>query len=391
MRRGVLLGLLVCVCAVGAWAQLGKKPAFVAGTPEDRAFQAIEQEADLNKRIELLEKFVQEFTGDARLVGHQRLQLAYLRLAQEEADAAKKTEWLDKSLLNGLQAQRLDPTDFSTLVNLSRAFADKQDAAQAFNYGLLAVRLVERLKTMPPPEGTSAEVWENQKAALLEQAQGDYQYLEYALYQIAFQQSDAATQGGFFERYVEAFTDSRYRAGAYQGCISAYQRAGAADKIAAVGENALERDANPVVVTLLATDALSEMGQELDRAEALAQKLPALIEAAAKGENQSEEQFAQQKNTWKGLAHSILGQILMHREKTAEAIAAFREAEPLLAGEALAQARNLYRLGFAYAKLGRLDPARRYLQQAAAIESPYKTAAEELLKKVEEARAKRPQ
>jgi len=391
MKRAALLGLLVCLYAAGVSAQLGKKPAIAAGSPEDRALLVIDQEPDIAKRIELLEKLVQEFTGDARLLGHQRLQVAYLRLAQEEADAAKKAEWLDKALLNGLQAQRLDPTDFSTLANLTRAFAEKQDVAQAFNYGLLAVRLVERLKAMPPPEGTSEEIWESQKATLLGEAQSDYQYVEYALYQLASQQTDPAAQGALFERYVEAFLDSRYLAGAYQACIAAYQRAGQTDKIAEVGEGALERDPNNVVVALLVSDVLSEMGQHLERAEALAQKVPAMVDAATRPENQSEAEFANQKNTWKGLARSILGQVLMHREKTAEAIAEFREAEPLLAGEALAQARNLYRLGFAYAKLGRLDPARRYLLQAVAIESPYKGPAEDLLKKVEEARAKRPQ
>lgn len=379
MKRALVVGLWVCLGAVEGVAQLGKTVTIAAGTPEDRALLTIEQETDPAKRVELLEKFVQEFAGDARLLGYRRLQASYLSAGE-----------LDKAIGSGLQALKLDASDFSTLANLTRAFAQKQDAAQAFSYGLLAVGLVQRLKGMAPPEGTGADVWENFKANLLEQAQPDYQFLEYTLYQLASQQTDPATQGALFERYIDAFADSGYLPAAYQVCFGAYQRAGDADKVLEVGEGALAKNPDNLLVILLVADGLSELGKHLERAEALAQRIPELADKAARPETQSEEQWAQQKNTWKGVALSIQGQILLHREKTLEATAKFREAEPLLAPQSgVALARNLYREGYAYAKLGRLDPARRALMQAVAIESPYKAVAQELLNKVNEARAKR--
>lgn len=379
MKRALVVGLLVCLGAVEGVAQLGKTVTIAAGTPEDRALLTIEQETDPAKRIELLEKFVQEFAGDARLLGYRRLQASYLSAGE-----------LDKAIGSGLQALKLDASDFSTLANLTRAFAQKQDAAQAFSYGLLAVGLVQRLKGMAPPEGTGADVWESFKANLLEQAQPDYQFLEYTLYQLASQHTDPATQGALFERYIDAFADSGYLPAAYQACFGAYQRAGDADKVLEVGEDALAKNPDNLLVSLLVADGLSELGKHLERAEALAQRIPELADKAARPETQSEEQWAQQKNTWKGVALSIQGQILLHREKTLEATAKFRDAEALLAPQSgVALARNLYREGYAYAKLGRLDPARRALMQAVAIESPYKAVAQELLNKVNEARAKR--
>lgn len=379
MKRALVVGLLVCLGAVEGVAQLGKTVTIAAGTPEDRALLTIEQETDPAKRIELLEKFVQEFAGDARLLGYRRLQASYLSAGE-----------LDKAIGSGLQALKLDASDFSTLANLTRAFAQKQDAAQAFSYGMLAVGLVQRLKGMAPPEGTGADVWESFKANLLEQAQPDYQFLEYTLYQLASQQTDPATQGALFERYIDAFADSGYLPAAYQACFGAYQRAGDADKVLEVGEGALAKNSDNLLVSLLVADGLSELGKHLERAEALAQAIPTLADKAARPETQSEEQWTQQKNTWKGVALSIQGQILLHREKTLEATAKFRDAEALLAPQSgVALARNLYREGYAYAKLGRLDPARRALMQAVAIESPYKAVAQELLNKVNEARAKR--
>lgn len=379
MKRALVVGLLVCLGAVEGMAQLGKTVTIAAGTPEDRALLTIEQESDPAKRIELLEKFVQEFAGGARLLGYRRLQASYLSAGE-----------LDKAIGSGLQALKLDASDFSTLANLTRAFAQKQDAAQAFSYGMLAVGLVQRLKGMAPPEGTGADVWESFKGNLLEQAQPDYQFLEYTLYQLASQQADPATQGALFERYIDAFADSGYLPAAYQACFGAYQRAGDADKVLEVGEGALAKNSDNLLVSLLVADGLSELGKHLERAEALAQRIPELADKAARPETQSEEQWTQQKNTWKGVALSIQGQILMHREKTLEATAKFHDAEPLLAPQSgVALARNLYREGYAYAKLGRLDPARRALMQAVAIESPYKAVAQELLNKVNEARAKR--
>lgn len=379
MRRAAILGLFICLGMVPAWAQLGKPDTVSAGSPEDRAVTAIEELEDTAKKIELYEKFVLEFRGNARLLGYRRLQVLYLEVGD-----------LDKAIQNGLNALRLDASDYGTLTNLTRAFARKQDAPQAFTYGTLAVGLVNRLRETGPPEGTSPETWQSQKTNLLELAQPNYQSLEYTLYQLASQQADPILQGALFERYIDTFVGSSYLPAAYQACLSAYQRAGNADKLLEVGDAILAKEPENLLVTLLVADGLSELGKHLDQAEALAAKIPELTDKAPRPENTTEEQFAAQKNLQKGLALSIQGQILMHRQKDAEAIAKFREADPLLAGQPIPQARNLYRLGFAYAKLGRLDPARQILMQAVSIESPYKGVAQELLNKVNARRARGP-
>jgi len=378
MRRLALLGLMLGLGVVTAQAQLGKAVTIRAGSPEDRALLQIEQESDLAKRVALLEQFVQEFSGDAALLGYRRLQANYLQLGE-----------LDKAILAGLHVLRLDPSDFSAMANLMRAFAQKQDVEQAFNYGTLAAGLIQRLKTMEPPADTSPEVWQEQKRSLLAGVQADYQYVDYTLYTLASQESDPAKQGELLERYLAAFSDSPYLALAYQTCLIAYQRLGNLDKVLEVGERALAALPDNLGLTLHLALTLAEGGQHLPRAQELAQKVPALADKMTRPQDQTEEQWASQQNAWRGLAQSLLGMILMHQGSTKEAIEKFREAEPLLVTSPVDHARNLYWLGFAYAKLGRLDSARRYLQEAVAIESPYQAAARELLDKVEKERAKR--
>jgi len=378
MRRIALLGLLLAVGTVTAQAQLGKPVTIAAGTPEDRALLEIERESDVAKRVALLEQFVQQFSGDAALLGYRRLQVSYFQLGE-----------LDKSILAGLHVLRLDGSDFSAMVNLTRAFAQKQDAVQAFNYGMLAAGLIQRLKTMEPPADTSPEVWQSQKRVWLDEVQADFQYLDYTLYALASAESDAARQSELLERYLAGFPESPYLAVAYQTCLIAYQRRGNFDKVLEVGERALAALPENLGLTLQLALTLGEAGQHLQRAQELAQRVPQLAEKMARPAEQTDEQWAGQQKAWRGLAQSILGMVLMHQGKTKEAIDEFVKAEPLLVDAALEHARNLYWLGFACAKLGRLDPARRYLKEAVAIESPYQVAAQELLDKVEKERAKR--
>lgn len=378
MRRIALLSLILGLGAVTAQAQLGKPVTIRAGSPEDRALLQIEGESDLAKRVALLEQFVQEFSGDAALLGHRRLQANYLQLGE-----------LDKSILAGLHVLQLDASDFSAMVNLTRAFAQKQDVQQAFNYGTLAAGLIHRLETMEPPAGTGPDVWQEQKQSLLADVQADYQYVDYTLYTLASAESDPARQGELLERYLATFPDSPYLALAYQTCLIAYQRQGNLDKLLEVGERALAALPENLGLTLQLALVLGEGGQHLERTQELAQKVSELAEKMARSEDQTEEQWASQQNAWRGLAQSILGMTLMHQGKTREAVEKFREADPLLAGAPVDHARNLYWLGFAYAKLGRLDSARHYLKEAVAIESPYQAAAQELLEKVEKERAKR--
>jgi tetratricopeptide (TPR) repeat protein len=90
-----------------------------------------------------------------------------------------------------------------------------------------------------------------------------------------------------------------------------------------------------------------------------------------------------------GVAHSTLGYAYMKEEKTAAAIPELRSAAALLKGQDDQQyAVVLYRLGFAYAKLSKTTEAREVLTEAVKIQGPLQPMTQDLLTKVNAARAK---
>ena len=90
-----------------------------------------------------------------------------------------------------------------------------------------------------------------------------------------------------------------------------------------------------------------------------------------------------------GVAHSTLGYAYMKQEKTAAAITELKSAAALLKGlDDQQYAVALYRLGYAYAKLSRITEAREVLLEAAKIPGPVQPLSQDLLAKVNAARAK---
>jgi tetratricopeptide (TPR) repeat protein len=90
-----------------------------------------------------------------------------------------------------------------------------------------------------------------------------------------------------------------------------------------------------------------------------------------------------------GVAHSILGYAYIKQDRTAAAIPELKSAAGLLKGQDEKQySIALYRLGFAYAKLSKVNEARDVLTEAVRISGPVQTMSQDLLTKVNAARAK---
>lgn len=89
------------------------------------------------------------------------------------------------------------------------------------------------------------------------------------------------------------------------------------------------------------------------------------------------------------MAHSILGYAYIKQDKTSAGVPELRSAAGLLKGQDDQQySIALYRLGFAYAKLNKLSEARDVLTEAVKISGPVQAMSQDLLTKVNAARAK---
>jgi tetratricopeptide (TPR) repeat protein len=373
MRRCIFLLVLFVVAALPALAQIGKTPFVRAGTPEDKALREIDETSDAAKKLALLEKFLGEHAqDDLALLAYERLIAHYV--------AAKD---YDRAFDYGEKALAADSENFSIAFQLLRAAEEKQDTARIFGYGERLAGMLGRYRTAPPPEGMSVEDWKSRQAMTLESLQERIAYIEYALYRLGVSAADPATKAALLERYVNAFPDAQFATMAQVIAADAYQQARNPAKMVEFAQKVLARQPENFWMMVVLADyfAAPDAGQ-LDKAEEYARKALPFIAAAGKPASLTDEQWAQQKGLQEGLAYSALGQVLVHRTRDAQAVDALKAAAPLLKPYAFYFGRNQYLLGFALSRLKRTAEARTVLTEAASVDSPYRSHAQDALSKL---------
>ncbi len=382
MRRCLIPVLaLFAALATQAQAQIGKRIAVQAGSPEDKALSEISATSEPARKLELIDKFFAEYgKGDMAIVGYE-LYIAYYQAAK---NYDKVSEYAEKLL-------SVDAENFPAAVNLFRAAQEKGDTQKLFAAGERVGGLLAQYKAKPAPEGTTAEGWQLQKSSALAEAQDNINYVEYTLFSIGYQTRDPLARAALLERFAAAFPDSPYTANAQTLIASAYQEAQNYPKMLNYGQKILAGDPKNLSMLLLLSDYLSERGEQLDKAEGYAKKALDLLATAKKPEvaGLTEDQWAKQVALQKGLAWTSLGQIYINWRRDAQAVEAFRTAAPLLKADQVTYARNQYRMGFALLNLKRVAEARAALMEAASINSPYRGLAQEKLKTLPAAPAKK--
>jgi tetratricopeptide (TPR) repeat protein len=372
MRRLTLSVFLMLAMAMPAAAQIGKKVAVPAGTPEDMATAAIYAEQDPAKKIALLDQFAaQHPTGDFALLADQLYVSAY---------SAEKN--YDKAFEYGEKALAIDPDNFDTAVNLVRAAQEDGDSVKLFHYGEVTGAILARYKASSAPAGTSASDWQATKAESLQEVQQDVQYVESVLLNAAYNTADPLAKAQLFERFAAAFPDSPNAKTAEAESVLAYQAARNNTKMIEAAQHALKDDPNNVTVLVTMAEYWCEQGKQLDEADADAKKALAALAAEAKPEGVSDEDWQKQISLQKGLALSAEGQVEVIRGQNATAIQAFEQAGPLLKPDNFSYGRNLYRWGYTLAKMRRIPEARRILTQAVDTKSPYSSLAEQTLAQI---------
>jgi tetratricopeptide (TPR) repeat protein len=372
MRRCVILVGLSVLCAATAAAQMGKSISVAAGTPEDKELNEINSATDPAQRIALLDKFsIEHSTGDLALMADQIYVNAYL----EQKNYDKAMEYAEKALA-------IDPDAFGTAVNLVRAAEGKGDIATLFGAAESLVSILQRYKSQPPPSGISTDEWKKQQEGTFTAAQSDISYAQYAMFNAAYQAKDPSIKVQYLERYLKDFPDSPYSANAREALPFSYQQAGNTPKMLESAKSVLAENPNDAGMLVMLADYWSEKGQQLDQAEADAQKALTVLGSTPKPANVSDADWKAQLDIQQGIANTALGQVYVTKGKTGQAIDAFRKASPLLKSSNYYYGRNLYRLGFTLAKAQQIPEARQTLTQAIAVDSPYRKLAQAELDKI---------
>jgi tetratricopeptide (TPR) repeat protein len=362
--------LIPALLAAFAQAQL-EKIIIPAGTPEDQALQAISSQSDAQKHITMLQDFVQKFSSNPQAVAYGNWQLA--QAYSTAGDNGKALEAGDKALAAA-------PRNLDILVSQAGIAQQLKDWAKVLDYSVRGGDLYNAAFGKPKVTTAAATTSEGPS----DTDKQSYEFLEAAGYNAIAAEQNPKTRMDFIERYTPAFPESKFAEPVSQYAIYSLQQLNEPERLVAYGEKTLASDPNSLPTLILLANAYSESPKEANLGKAIAYARKAIDLAKADASDATRQQKLSA-----GVAHSALGYALMRQEKTPAAITEFKSATSLLKEDPASYQMALYRLGYAYAKLGRLTEARSTLTEAAGIEGAYQQPAKDLLAKVNSARAGR--
>jgi tetratricopeptide (TPR) repeat protein len=354
-----------------------EKIAFAAGTPEDHDLQAISNEPDAAKKLAMYQDFVQKYSSNPAAVIYGNWQIS--QAFQGTGDLNKALEYGDKALAG-------NPRNLDIIVSQGSIAQQAKNNAKLMDYAVKGGAVCNSIERQPKPDGVSDDDFKRQVAEDKRAAQNGCDFLESAGFNVIAGENDAKTRMAYIDAYSAAFPASKF-----QEQVSNYvmYTLGAGQlndqpRLLSYGEKTLAANPNSLPALLLLAGSYVDDAKPGSVAKAItySQKAISIANADAPDADKSRKISA-------GAAHSIVGYAYMKQDKTAAAIPELKSAAALLKGQDDSQySVTLYRLGFAYAKLNKIGDARDVLTEAVKVPGPAQSMAQDLLNKVNAARAK---
>lgn len=348
-----------------------------AGTPEDQALQAISNEQDSAKKLTMYQDFVQKYASNPAAVAYGNWQIS--QTYQTAGDLAKALDYGDKALAGS-------PRNLDILVSQASIAQQAKDSAHVVIYASKGGEVCASLSKQTKPEGMSDEDFarrvEDDKTA----SKNSCDFLESAAFNAITSETDPKARMTEIEGFSAGFPDSKFSndVASYAMYTLGPGQLNDPARLVAYGEKTLAANPNSVPALLLLAGFYVDDAHPGSTAKSVsyAQKAIAAANADASDADKGRKLSG-------GTAHSILGYAYIKQEKTQNAIPELKSAVTLLKDQDEQQySIALYRLGFAYAKLNRIDDARGVLTEAVKINGPVKSLSQDLLTKVNSARAK---
>jgi tetratricopeptide (TPR) repeat protein len=348
-----------------------------AGTPEDHELQEISNEQDAAKKLAMYQAFVQKYAANPAAVAYGDWQIS--QAYQATGDLSKALEYGDKALAGV-------PRDLDILVSQASIAQQAKDNSKLEDYAGKGGEVCKSVGKEAKPEGMNDDDFGQQVANEKSAVKNNCDFLESAGFNAIAGENDAKARMAEIEKYSAAFPDSKF-----QDQVSSYAmytlgpgQLNDQARLFAYGEKTLAANPNslPALLLMAGTYVDSTQPGSLGKAISYSQKAIAVAKADEPDADKSRKLSG-------GMAHSTLGYAYMKQDKTAAAIPELKSAVGLLKGQDEQQyAIALYRLGFAYAKLSKLTEARDVLTEAVKISGPVQAVSQDLLTKVNAARAK---
>jgi tetratricopeptide (TPR) repeat protein len=346
-----------------------------AGTPEDQALQAITKEPDDQKKLTMYADFLQQYSSNPAAVAYGNWQLA--QYYQGAGDLPKALEYGDKALASA-------PRNLDILVSQAGIAQQMKNSSKLLDYSVRGGEVYNSIDKASKPEGMSDQDFATQKVEQKTAAKNSYDFLEAAAFNVIVNESNAKARMSDIERFTPAFPNSRFDEPVTSYAMMSLSELKDTAQVTAYGDKVLAANPNnlPTLLMLAGTYVEDPKPGSLGKAVTYAQRAIAGAKADAPDADRTHKLSG-------GVAHSTLGYAYMKQDKTAAAVTELKSASSLLKGlDDQQYAVALYRLGYAYAKLNRVTEAREVLMEAAKIPGPVQAPSQDLLSKVNAARAK---
>ncbi|MFZ0298279.1 MAG: hypothetical protein WAM13_08020 [Candidatus Sulfotelmatobacter sp.] len=348
-----------------------------AGTPEDNDLQAITNEQDAAKKLAMYQDFAQKYASNPAAVAYGNWQLS--QAYQAAGDLNKALDYGDKALAGS-------PRNLDILVSQANIAQQAKDDTKLIDYAARGGAVCSSIGKEPKSDGMSDDDFKKQVEEDEGAAKNNCDFLESAGFNAIASESDAKSRMADIEKYSAAFPDSKF-----QDQVSSYAmytlgpgQLNDQARLVAYGEKTLAANPNSLPALLLLAGSYVDDPKPGSVAKAVAYSQKAI--AVAKGDDADADKSHKLSA---GVAHSVLGYAYIKQDKTSAAIPELKSAAGLLNGADDQQySIALYRLGFAYAKLSRVNEARDVLMEAVKISGPVQAMSQDLLNKVNAARAK---
>lgn len=358
---------LLLLTALVASAQV-EKIVIVAGTPEDQALQAISNENDAQKRVAMLQDFLQKFSSDPQAIAYGNSQLSQQYF--EQGETSKAMEFGEKALA-------AQPNNLEIIVSLT-SVAQKMNANEKIvDLAVRGAGAFNGIAQQARPDGMSAQQLTDKIKNEQDPYRQSYEFLETSALNALTAETNEKQRMSDIERFLGAFPSSRFEEQVLQLAVYSLGQLKDPVRLASFSDKALAQNPNSIatLVLLAATFAEQPDAASTTRAETYARK------ALDLSKTKPVEDPVKQK-LYSGLAHSALGYCLLKQEKVSAAIPELKTATADLEGQKDPYSVALFRLGYAYAKSNQIAAAKSTLTQAAGIEGPYQQPARELLTKI---------
>ena len=372
----VVLLLAFAVSIPHASAQVDRI-VIAAGTDEDRALQDITNEQDPQKKLAMYTDFVQKFSSNPAAVAYGNWQIS--QAYQASGDIPKALDFGDKALAGS-------PHNLDILVSQASLAQQAKNNTKLMDYAARGGEVCSSVAKQAKPDGMSDEDFTRTVNEEKSAVQNSCDFLETSGFNAITSETDPKSRMADIEKFTVAFPQSKFQENVSNYAMYTLGPDQLNDKarLVSFGEKILASNPNSLAALLLLANFYGDDAKPGSAAKAItySQKVIEVAKADAPDADKSRKISA-------GVAHNTIGWAYLKQEKTTASIAELKIAAGLLKGQDDQQyARALYGLGFAYGKLNKLTEAREVLTEAVKIPGPLQPMSQELLAKVNSARAK---